>query len=209
MTAHWGIEDPAAVEGTDLEKEAAFVEAFRFMKNRVTAFTNLPLDSIDRMATERELRLIGRQAGATAFSLEAIDSGAEDLRAALAAEHQPVEDLGGPGQHLFRVRRGGDVVGFGGYELHGDSALLRSVVVVPAQRGHGIGRTAIGLLLRRASSEGARKAWLLTETAVPFFEKLGFARIDRASAPAAIASSRQASSLCPASASLMTRSLPL
>lgn len=209
MTAHWGIEDPAAVEGTDIEKEAAFVEAFRFMKNRISAFTNLPLDSIDRMATERELRLIGRQVGATAFSLEAIDSDAADLRDALSAEHQPVEDLGEAGQHLFRVRRGGDVVGFGGYALHGDSALLRSVVVVPAQRGHGVGRSVIGLLLRKASGEGARNAFLLTETAVPFFEKLGFARIDRSVAPSAITSSRQASSLCRASAALMTRPLPV
>ncbi len=68
MTAHWGIEDPAAVEGTDIQKEAAFVAAMRFMKNRIVAFTSLPLQSIDRMATERELRLIGRQAGATAAS---------------------------------------------------------------------------------------------------------------------------------------------
>ena len=43
MTAHWGIEDPAEVEGTDLEKEAAFVAAFRYLKNRIAAFTSLPL----------------------------------------------------------------------------------------------------------------------------------------------------------------------
>ena len=41
MTAHWGIEDPAAVEGTDIEKEAAFVKAQRYLKNRIVAFTNL------------------------------------------------------------------------------------------------------------------------------------------------------------------------
>ena len=50
MTAHWGIEDPAAVEGTDLEKEAAFVAAFRYLKNRIAAFTSLPLESIDRLS---------------------------------------------------------------------------------------------------------------------------------------------------------------
>src|SRR3984893_15289890 len=43
MTAHWGIEDPAAVEGTDLQKEAAFVAAFRYLKNRIGIFTSLPL----------------------------------------------------------------------------------------------------------------------------------------------------------------------
>ena len=50
MTAHWGIEDPAAVEGTDIEKEAAFVAAFRYLKNRIGVFTNLPLRSIDKLS---------------------------------------------------------------------------------------------------------------------------------------------------------------
>lgn len=65
MTAHWGIEDPAAVEGNDLQKEAAFVEAFRYMKNRITAFTSLPLASIDSLSLGTRLRDIGRMAGGT------------------------------------------------------------------------------------------------------------------------------------------------
>ena len=50
MTAHWGIEDPAAVEGTEIQKEAAFVAAFRYLKNRIGAFTSLPLRSIDQLS---------------------------------------------------------------------------------------------------------------------------------------------------------------
>ncbi len=65
MTAHWGIEDPAAVEGTDLQKEAAFVEAFRYLKNRIAIFASLPLASIDRLSLGTRLRDIGRIAGAT------------------------------------------------------------------------------------------------------------------------------------------------
>ncbi len=65
MTAHWGIEDPAAVEGTDLEKQAAFLTAFRYMKNRVGAFINLPLRSIDRLSLGTKLRDIGGLEGAT------------------------------------------------------------------------------------------------------------------------------------------------
>ena len=65
MTAHWGIEDPAAVEGTDLQQQAAFVEAFRYMKNRIVAFASLPLASIDRMSLGTRLRDIGRMDGAT------------------------------------------------------------------------------------------------------------------------------------------------
>lgn len=65
MTAHWGIEDPAAVEGSDLEKEAAFVAAFRYLKNRVGVFVSLPLRQIDRLALGTKLREIGRLEGAT------------------------------------------------------------------------------------------------------------------------------------------------
>ena len=65
MTAHWGIEDPAAADGTDLQKEAAFVAAFRYLKNRIAAFTSLPLQSIDRLSLGTRLRDIGRGEGAT------------------------------------------------------------------------------------------------------------------------------------------------
>ena len=65
MTAHWGIPDPAAVEGTDLEKQAAFNEAFRFLRNRIGAFVNLPIKSIDKLSLGAKLREIGRIDGAT------------------------------------------------------------------------------------------------------------------------------------------------
>jgi arsenate reductase len=65
MTAHWGIEDPAAVEGTEAEKEAAFIEAHRLLKNRIGAFINLPLKSIDAMVLGPRLREIGRMEGAS------------------------------------------------------------------------------------------------------------------------------------------------
>jgi len=65
MSAHWGIEDPAEVDGTDLEREAAFVAAFRYLKNRIGAFTSLPLKSIDRLSLSAKLREIGRSAGTT------------------------------------------------------------------------------------------------------------------------------------------------
>jgi protein-tyrosine-phosphatase len=65
MTAHWGIEDPAAVEGTDIQKEAAFVSAFKYLRNRISVFTNLPLRSIDAMTLGTRLREIGQMDGAT------------------------------------------------------------------------------------------------------------------------------------------------
>jgi arsenate reductase len=71
MTAHWGIEDPASVRGMDVEKEAAFNRAFRFLKNRISAFISLPLKSIDRLALGARLREIGAMGGSTSRSVKA------------------------------------------------------------------------------------------------------------------------------------------
>lgn len=66
LTAHWGIEDPATAEGSDIDKERAFSTAARYMKSRIAAFVALPLASIDRMALGTTLHRIGRMEGATA-----------------------------------------------------------------------------------------------------------------------------------------------
>jgi arsenate reductase (thioredoxin) len=66
MTAHWGIEDPAAVEGSDVEKLRAFNTAFRYMKTRISLFMALPLRSLDAMALTSKLREIGQAEGSTA-----------------------------------------------------------------------------------------------------------------------------------------------
>lgn len=68
QTAHWGIEDPAAVAGTELERKQAFAAAFRHLKNRITAFIALPFERLDRTALTAHLHEIGRQQGATAMS---------------------------------------------------------------------------------------------------------------------------------------------
>jgi len=59
MTAHWGIEDPAAVEGSDDEKRRAFSTAFSQLNRRISIFTNLPLTKLDAMSLKRELDTIG------------------------------------------------------------------------------------------------------------------------------------------------------
>jgi arsenate reductase len=65
MTAHWGIEDPAAVTGSDIDRQFAFSEAATFLRNRITAFLSLPHDSLDKLALETRVRQIGALAGAT------------------------------------------------------------------------------------------------------------------------------------------------
>jgi arsenate reductase len=65
MTAHWGIEDPAVVEGSDAQRTAAFSQAARFLKNRITAFINLPLASVERMSLQHQVRRIGEMDGSS------------------------------------------------------------------------------------------------------------------------------------------------
>jgi arsenate reductase len=61
MTAHWGIADPAAVKGTPEEIERAFREAFVALDRRIGLFLSLPLQSLDRMAIQKEIDRIGQQ----------------------------------------------------------------------------------------------------------------------------------------------------
>jgi protein-tyrosine-phosphatase len=61
MTAHWGVPDPAAVQGTDAEKHFAFADTYRMLNNRISVFTSLPLASIDRLALQKRLDEIGRK----------------------------------------------------------------------------------------------------------------------------------------------------
>lgn len=127
--------------------------------------------------------------------------------AALMAAQLSTDDLDEPGRAFFRIRDDARAVGFGGYELHGEDALLRSVVILPGLRSRGLGGQVAEAVLGAAAEAGARHAWLLTATAERFFEGLGFVRTDCTAAPESIRSTRQAAQLCPSSATLMTRSL--
>ncbi|MBN8943514.1 MAG: arsenate reductase ArsC [Rhizobiales bacterium] len=71
-TAHWGIEDPAAVEGTTVERTAAFVAAARYLKARLSVFVALPFATLGRMALANELRAIGRLDGASSNHPEGV-----------------------------------------------------------------------------------------------------------------------------------------
>jgi arsenate reductase len=60
VTAHWGIEDPAAVGGNDAEKRKAFAAAFKLLHRRISLFASLPLAKLDALAIKREVDQIGR-----------------------------------------------------------------------------------------------------------------------------------------------------
>ncbi|MBP1705548.1 MAG: GCN5-related N-acetyltransferase [Chloroflexi bacterium] len=101
----------------------------------------------------------------------------------------------------------GRAIGCAAMERHGAAVLLRSVAVDPAWRGHGLGRRLVDTVLARARSSGAREAYLLTETAAGFFDRLGWERCSRSDVPPAVAGSVEFTSACPLSAVAMRRAI--
>ncbi len=63
MTAHWGVEDPAAVEGPDDKQWQAFKDAYFQLERRIQIFSNLPIASLDKLTLQKRLDAIGRRGG--------------------------------------------------------------------------------------------------------------------------------------------------
>jgi amino-acid N-acetyltransferase len=141
----------------------------------------------------------------------AISAAAPNDEAAIVAllreAELPHEDFAGHLAHFLVARREGTVVGAVGFERHGRSALLRSLVVAPALRGNGLGDQLVRRLAAVARRKKVERFYLLTTTAEAFFARRGFQKIARQAVPAAIAATREFNSLCPVSAVCMTRAV--
>jgi N-acetylglutamate synthase-like GNAT family acetyltransferase len=122
------------------------------------------------------------------------------LEALLASNGLPAEDCAEQGDIFCGIFDRDELLAAGGLEAAADYCLLRSIVVKPHYHGRGLGRAIAEFLLEQARAQGKVAVYLLTETAAEYFEKLGFSQVERAHVPAAIASTRQFSSLCPDSA---------
>jgi N-acetylglutamate synthase-like GNAT family acetyltransferase len=130
------------------------------------------------------------------------------LKAALAKAKLPTEAIEAPGRLFWRFETRDEVpVGFGGIEVHGENALLRSLVTLPPVRSRGIGAAIVAAPEFEARLHGCRSLWLITTTAADFFGRLGFARVERAVVPAAIRDTAEFSTLCPASAEVLMKRL--
>jgi amino-acid N-acetyltransferase len=101
------------------------------------------------------------------------------------------------------AERNSEIVGCVALELYGEAALLRSLVVSPAERGRDLGQRLTSEALRLAKDRGSRDVYLLTETADHFFPRFGFAPLDRSEAPGALLASVEFQSACPKSAIFM------
>jgi arsenate reductase len=69
LTAHWGVPDPATVEGTEAEQRRAFRDAYVVIENRIKLFVALPIEKLDRMAIKRNVDDIGRRGAASELEL--------------------------------------------------------------------------------------------------------------------------------------------
>jgi amino-acid N-acetyltransferase len=133
---------------------------------------------------------------------------ADQARALLAASGLPVEDLQ-PAlfEHFIGLGEGDELGGVVGIELHGPAGLLRSLAVAEGSRGRGFGKRLVAEIEAHAKSEGVREIYLLTTTAAPLFSTLGYSVVARELAPASIRATGEFSSLCPASATFMRKSI--
>ena len=94
-----------------------------------------------------------------------------------------------------------------GIELHGASALLRSLVVHPDRRSTGLGKTLVEHAESQARARGVGAMYLLTTTASDFFQRRGYAVAARETAPPEIRSTREFADICPASSAFMVKKL--
>lgn len=142
----------------------------------------------------------------SAIALREVPGHDARLRDALRAADLPTDDIQEEGRAFFEAVSGdGQTFGYAGLERCDGDYLLRSVIVLPAYQGGGNGRAIVEATLRSA---GGGNVFLATTSAAPFFSTIGFSEVSRADVPAAVLSTRQLSSICPSSATIMKLNRP-
>ncbi len=121
----------------------------------------------------------------------------------LLAESLPIAGVAQHLENFVVAERENNVVGAIGLEVYGDTALLRSAVVSPAEKGKGIGGTLYHALLRNAARLGVQRLLLLTNTAEVYFARRGFKRIAQSTVTGPITTSVEFSGACPSHAVCM------
>ena len=129
------------------------------------------------------------------------------VRQLLEAQHLPLDGVDDQLPTMVVAKDDSGVVGAAAVELYADGALLRSVVVHPLVQGQGLGHRLTEAALNIAKARDVQAAYLLTTTAERFFPKLGFEQISRADVPDSVRASVEFQSACPASATVMRKSL--
>ena len=128
------------------------------------------------------------------------------VKAALVRAGLPADDIGDERVLVWRFETGQAIpVGFGGLEIFGSDALLRSLVTLPPLRQVGMGAAMVAVLETEARALKCRAIYLLTASDPRFFSRLGYAACARGDVPEAVRASRQFAALCPPSAVAMVK----
>jgi len=138
---------------------------------------------------------------------QASGADARAIRDLLRAAQLPVEDLDRASVQFWAAGVASSIVGGIGLERSGAAGLLRSLVVSPSFRKHGVGRALVSALEHDAREAGVGELVLLTQTAEAFFRRAGYGIVDRADVPEGIRALEEFRSLCPASAVCMAKRL--
>jgi N-acetylglutamate synthase-like GNAT family acetyltransferase len=129
----------------------------------------------------------------------------DGLKAALVKAGLPADDVAEPSRLFWRFERDDVPVGFGGLEVFGEDALLRSLVTLPPVRRRGIGRSIVALIETEARTRGARNVYLVTTDLADFFAALGYAACERKTVPPAVAAAPHYENLSKVSATAMVK----
>lgn len=131
----------------------------------------------------------------------------DGLKAALKRVGLPYKDVEAPGRYFWRFEEDDVPVGFGGIETHGEIALLRSLVILPPLRHHGLGHAITAALEGEAVALGARALYLVTAGEAPFFAEQGFAPCSLDNVPPEISACDEFCAAAPGAVIVMTKRL--
>lgn len=165
------------------------------------------LDILDAPLPQDFIKEDGEVVPAGQRLVELPEDGMAEMKALLRSADLPCDDLEEPGLRFYRLEGPQGGIGWAGLEPRGQDALLRSVVIPEGYRGRGAGAALAQAMLAESRRLGIERLWLLTTTAAPFFERLGFNVANRSDAPPAIQGTREFRDLCPASATCMVLTL--
>ena len=129
----------------------------------------------------------------------------DGLKAALRKAGLPADDVGDARLLFWRFETTDIPVGFGGLEIHGSDALLRSLVTLPPLRQIGMGAAMVAMLETEARTLNCHAIYLLTASDAKFFGRLGYGPCARSDVPEAIRGSRQFAELCAPTAAAMVK----
>jgi N-acetylglutamate synthase-like GNAT family acetyltransferase len=132
----------------------------------------------------------------------------DGVKAALVRTKLPADDVGDARVLVWRFETiEGTPVGFGGLEIFGSDALLRSLMTLPPLRQVGMGAAMVAMLEIEARALKCHAIYLLTASGTDFFVRLGYAICARSEVPHAVRGSGQFAELCPATALAMVKRL--